>query len=753
MLERLFTGAPDGLVEFAARTSNNEWQRRYFPPDQVQDVADKLEGKVDTYFGPALRRSPSPKKDAVGKARVGWVDYDGPSYSSFIPPSYVTVTQHGYHLYYLLDDWYDPDTIEQVNKTLIEMIGGDVDEGCWNANRVLRIPGSVHAEGRVIQLVKQGGYEYNPRELHGLAGLEGKWQHKILTADGRGYRSRSERDFAVVSALLQNRATPQTVQAIFDEQPIGDKYREEAERGNAKHYLETTISNVIATGADKTATKKSKAQLVLDLAVEEGVEVLQDRRGTPYALIERKGHRELLPVDSSRFSDYLAYLLYEKHQDTVSRPTLLNAVRVFRSKALFEGDTVRLDNRVSRRNGAIWYDLTDDQWRAVKVTREGWQVVYDPPMMFRRFIHQTPQVEPSQLTWNKTLNVLWRIFEFINIRDADSRLLFTVYLVSTLVPDIAHPIITLHGEQGTGKSFTLRIIRQLIDPSAVSTLSVPEDPAEFVQQLDHHWCAYYDNVSSMSNWQQDTVCRAVTGEGHTKRKLYSDDEDIIYVYRRCVGLNGITITSSRPDVLDRSLMFELQRLEGYREQEKILLGKFHALKPKLLGAALNILSQAMSIPEDHKVQEALDFRLADWAAWGYRIARAMGEGRRFLELYGTAVKEKSQEALRLHPLGQAVQVFMSTREEWSGFASALLDELDAVAAQQGIDRTQTEWPGGANWLGRRLREVQPDLRKMGIMIDTKEVAQGTAYKITNTGEVEERHKTEISIGDNLVINL
>lgn len=749
MLERLFKDAPEGLVEFAVAANGNEWHRRYYPPSEAPSIAERLKGRVDVYFSPALRHQPSPKKGVTGKACVGWVDYDGPSYASFVPPSYVVRTQHGYHLYYLLDAWYGPDEIEDVNKTLLAIVGGDADKACWNANRILRVPGTVHNEGRAIQVVRQGGYVYTPGELHALSGLEAKYKQKVLTGDRRGYTSRSERDFAVIAALVGAGASEDTVRAIFQEHDVGDKYREEAKEGNGEHYLMHTLANVRAVGADQTHKKErvSKADRILSAAMSGDMLLLSDERGTPYALINREGHRELWGIDSQRFSDWLAFLLYSNTGETVTPVTLNKVTQVLRSKALFEGKQVRLDNRVTRRHGALWYDLTNDAWETLRITEDGWEVHHDPPVMFRRYVHQRPQVMPRQVDEDRALNTLWRLFEFVNVRDEDSRLLFVVYLVSTFVPDIAHPIITLHGEQGTGKSFTLRILRQLVDPSAVSTLSVPWKSGEFVQQLDHHWCAYYDNISSLSDWQQDVLCRAVTGEGHTKRRLYSDDEDVIYVYRRCVGLNGITLTSSRPDVLDRSLMFELHRLEGYREREKVLLGKFHALKPGLLGASLTVLSQAMRIPEDPTIQEAMDFRLADWASWGYRIARAVGEGARFLELYGTAVKEKSMTALLLHPLGQAVYEMMSTRKEWVGTATEMLDELGAVAVDLGIDRTQREWPSGANWLGRRLREVMPDLRRMGVTLESKEVSAGTVYRLQNVGEIQPQRTTELQVGD------
>ena len=44
---------------------------------------------------------------------------------------------------------------------------------------------------------------------------------------------------------------------------------------------------------------------------------------------------------------------------------------------------------------SILYDLTNPEWRAVRVTERGWGVEY-APAVFRRFSNQLPQVHPSE---------------------------------------------------------------------------------------------------------------------------------------------------------------------------------------------------------------------------------------------------------------------------------------------------------------------------------------------------------------------
>jgi hypothetical protein len=306
--------------------------------------------------------------------------------------------------------------------------------------------------------------------------------------------------------------------------------------------------------------------------------------------------------------------------------------------------------------------------------------------------------------------------------------------VSLFVPGIAHPIPVLHGEQGSGKTFALKTIRQLVDPSDVSTLATPWKSDEFVQQLDHHWLAFYDNLNSLTDWQQDLICRAVTGEGHTKRSLYTDDEDVIYTFKRCLALNGINIVTTRPDLLDRSIVWELGTLTDKRRTESELEREFDAARPKLLGAALEILAGALRVPERDAIGFGQLFRLADWVAMGYRIAQALGgQGDAFVAAYAEAVESKARTALELHPLGQAILHFMEGRDVWEGTPTALLEALEETAGEAGIDTQSNLWPGASSWLGRRMKEVKPDLRTAGISYRYVRTEQERTYTLERTG--------------------
>ena len=174
--------------------------------------------------------------------------------------------------------------------------------------------------------------------------------------------------------------------------------------------------------------------------------------------------------------------------------------------------------------------------------------------------YQQPQVYPIGDDMYDGDDIFHSFMKLVNVKGEDNKLLLKCYIISLFYPDIPKPVLMLHGEQGSAKSTLQELIRTLVDPSSILTLTFPRDINELVQKLSHNYVAYFDNVSVIPDWISDQLCRAVTGSGFSKRELYTDDEDIIYNFKRCIGFNGINLGATKADLLDRGLIIELERI-------------------------------------------------------------------------------------------------------------------------------------------------------------------------------------------------
>jgi len=242
-MDRLFEGADQtALVEIAVlrRNDTTSWmESRYISASDWEAVSQEYHGKVDVFFGPALRSRNASTKDAVLSSRVLWIDFDEKKLAPCpLTPTYAVSTAHGSHLYWLLDRYISPEETEELNKVLVGIIGAGADN-CWNANRYLRIPNTIHGKTNTrIELKRRSNVTYTTDDIRAIGALDRKVKHKILTNDSRGYTSRSERDWDVINVLISLGMTDNAIRTIFNTMPIGIKYRESPDPQN---YLDRTI--------------------------------------------------------------------------------------------------------------------------------------------------------------------------------------------------------------------------------------------------------------------------------------------------------------------------------------------------------------------------------------------------------------------------------------------------------------------------------------------------------------------------------
>ena len=284
---------------------------------------------------------------------------------------------------------------------------------------------------------------------------------------------------------------------------------------------------------------------------------------------------------------------------------------------------------------------------------------------------------------------------------------------------------------GSGKITIGRVVKRMWDPTAPDTVRF--DPRDFLQKASHAFLVMLDNQNTIPEWAADTLCRLVTGEADSKRRLYTDDEDVIIELRRAVILNGINVPTDRGDVLDRSLVVELERIpDKERRTEEELWERFEAEHPRLLGALFDVLAKVIALKPSLKLSRRP--RLADWGEYAASVYEVMGWGAEaFLKDWDEVVKVQNQATLDGSPVAQAIIKFMEGKGEYTATSSEMHSKLKVVAAQLGVDVERDKaWSKSARWLWRRIKEVLALLVAAGIEAsreDTEKATQITLRKV------------------------
>ncbi len=490
------------------------------------------------------------------------------------------------------------------------------------------------------------------------------------------------------------------------------------------------VMNIAADGDKEDDTeeeqflKKTQAEVLLDLVEANGARLFHDTANDLYAAVLVDDHQEIMSVDGSDFSAWLTRLYYNHCKKPIRKDNLTQALAVISAKAKFDcEESITLWNRVAKTENTFWYDLTNPNWQAAKITVDGWTIEDNTPILFNRYRHQSAQAQPS----NK--GDLRRILKYVNIKNDHT--LFLCWLVSCFVPDIPHAMPIFFGEKGAAKSTTCSLLKQLIDPSVLDTLTIQSNMRSLTVNLQQHWFLPFDNVSHINGEISDTLCRAITGGGIQQRKLHTNAEDYIFTFKRCLALNGINNVATRSDLLDRSILIELERIPEEERRELCEVQEaFKSDLPYILGGIFDVLSAAMKRFPDVKLEKLP--RMADFARWGYAIAEALGtDGEVFIKEYTSNQQQQNIEVLNSDVVAVLMLSFMANRQEWKGLVSELFIALSNHAPTLGMTSKTKGFPARPNSLSRALNGLRSNLQSVGISFTSKQTANGTQLTVLN----------------------
>jgi hypothetical protein len=462
--------------------------------------------------------------------------------------------------------------------------------------------------------------------------------------------------------------------------------------------------------------------------------------GRPYAAVPvgDKGdpRRDTLPVRHESFRDWLCrryYLATRRAAPSVALQAVLN---VLVARACYDGPArdvrVRVGGAVGTvgtietppvEGGAIYVALGDDQLRAVEVDYSGWRLVSAPPVFFRRPKGQKPLPEPTGGGRIDDLRPL------LNVA-AEEWPLVVGWVAQALNPRGPYPLLCLHGEQGVAKSTTARVLKELVDPSVPMLRTPPRDERDLCIGASNNWVLALDNLSDLRPWLSDALCRLSTGGGLATRQLYTDEDEAIFDVQRPVILTGIEDLAARPDALDRSIILTLEPInDAERLSERRYWARVEAVLPRVLGALLDGLSEALRMLPHVEAELTVLPRMADFAIWMEAAARSLGFPP------GTALN--AYLANRAAAAGKALDASILTgpfrawlkanRLPWEGTCETLLTELNRLAGDAARRRG---WPETPRALSGALRRLSPILRTLQIAVDLDH----------KTGRDRERHR-------------
>lgn len=734
----------------------DHWTEQEFswPRQAAQAIAAAADADADAFFTPCRSENPLRKRAKARPVPVRWLwaDLDNPdARSTALVDQYqargAVVVESGsapgrVHLYLPLEEPAPPAEVEALNRRLAHQLGADPAVG--SARGVLRVAGTLNrkpaargdAPGAVVFHPGTGAVfsvaeldeelpEAPPRPAGDAADvdpepveddqLDPELVEVVAEPVARGM-DRSERTYHLVNLCRRLGLTQgQALELAGRHAPSVDKYGARLAAEVARCWAKAVADPDNGTGGGPgagpstegdTPRKRGPESVATQLVrlATEGYRFLCDDTGRAYA-VPLDGPAIARPIDAGAggLRAELARDYYERTGRAASKTALADAANALTGMAARAPAEPLGLRSVVVDPATVLVDLGRPDGAVVEVTPAGWRLLDRSPVVFIRTELTGVLPIPERGNGADALRQL------VNV-PADAVPLVLGWLVATFLVDAPRPILALFGEQGTGKSTAARTLVALVDASPVPLRAAPSSLEAWIVAAAGSSVVALDNLSKVEPWFSDAMCRAATGEGLVRRKLYTDGALAVTTLRRSVILTSIDTGALRGDLAERLLAIELERITGDQRRTDAELAQaldaHHAVAlGHVLDALAGVLAQRPNVPADLDLPRMADFGrvLAALDRWA---------GTDALAAYLASLDTVAADVVEGDPLAAALRR-LAESGGFDGTAAELLDRLAPWRPERGF------WPTTPRQLGGAVRRAAPALRTVGVTVETR----------------------------------
>ena len=410
-------------------------------------------------------------------------------------------------------------------------------------------------------------------------------------------------------------------------------------------------------------------------------------------------------VESKMFNAFLGHQ-YREESDEMIVPDFSELLEIHVQNLCYrQNSAIRIHRRVagSISKGKVCYFLADTRRTTLLITVDGYKKGQSKKLKFLRASLDDPQVMPEHGG-----DLLALMTKYVNMAH-DELVLFVVYLVQGFSRSSSHFAAVLSSNKGTGKSTLTKLIRAIVDPTKTGVTLMPNNEGDLKTLLANSYLVCFDNTAALSTKISNILCAAITGSKETKRKLYTDADQIILNLHNMVVINGIDIVPYKSDLAERSLLFELLPIsKEKRKTDAEFWADFEADRPLILGAICNVLTEAMRLIPTVQVKGL--HRMADANKEMLAIAMALGISQEdFQKILWDNTKKLQAAYAQNNPFIDCVASFVKLKGTIYKSAAEVYGEVLAS-----IPGNRNFFPDSPSAFSRRLNEEKDALEQSGI---------------------------------------
>ena len=305
----------------------------------------------------------------------------------------------------------------------------------------------------------------------------------------------------------------------------------------------------------------------------------------------------------------------------------------------------------------------------------------DDGVLFQSVRGEPYEIMPTDETkWIEAF-LLGRIsFEESVLATDEQMELLNVWLESIFFESVmpTKPLLLFTGVKGSGKSCAIRMIGRMLFGDGYNVDVIPAEERDFLAIVSNNYLPGFDNADSKKYWLQDRLATIATGQTIQLRKLYTTNEVERYHPRCFLMLTARTPRFKRDDVVERLLIFRLERLERFRP-ERALMADIAEHRNKLLSELFVRLNADIKKLKSAAIEDySGSFRLADFADFAWKTAK---KPERVIQALEKMSDEQSEFLLEDDSFVECLNVWLENTANAGREVTAkqLFDELKEVA--------------------------------------------------------------------------
>ena len=494
-----------------------------------------------------------------------------------------------------------------------------------------------------------------------------------------------------------------------------------------------TAANILRDSGNTQSSKKSKAKDEDEgdndprKAVKIAIDIVKTRAelfhsslpdSEDYASIPSKnGVMTTHALDSREFKSWVTGEYYRETGDGLTGEQMNSVLATIHAISAHDSPELPVsEKRVAEHNGRYYLYLADEAQTVIEYSAVGWSVCQNSPVKFVFDKYKAPLPIPQR---DGKIDKLWDI---VRIAELSDRLAVAAILVKALVPGGGEPILALSGYAGSGKTTSAKYIRSVLDPFTKGGIlaKIPDLDTMAIHGKKRIFIGV-DNLSHITADQSNLLAGVSTGTGDSKRKNYTDSEEVITDVQNLLILTSIGNVVNKSDLLSRSINIELARLtDEQRASESTLHADFDRYHAEMLGGLLNMTVAALNHRDTTK--HPTFNRMTNFIHLGVGVEKFLGyPDKTLLNRIKWGESEANTIAIESSPTASILVNFMEGKDKWEGLTNKLLNTLKSHAKksdQAGL------LPKSTIKLSAELRMVESALLEQGIEITSKRKNSG-----------------------------